>query len=244
VSVEPLEPTREFLDAAAALGLEFEPGDLERLGRYLALLLEANRSFNLTAVTDPRQVWTRHILDSLTLLPLLAELPDGSAVIDVGSGGGLPGVPLAVTLPKVAFTLLEATGKKAEFLRRAAGELGLANVAVVNQRAERAGQDPAHRERYRVAVARAVGPLSVLAEITIPFVTPPGEGAAGRVLLIKGQKAPEELEQARQALYLLHAVHSGTVDTPTGKVVVLEKARKTPRIYPRREGEPKRQPLG
>jgi 16S rRNA (guanine527-N7)-methyltransferase len=244
VSVQPLEPTREFLNAAAALGLEFEPGDAPRLGAYLALLLEANQSFNLTAVTDPAQVWMRHILDSLTLLPLLAELPQGAEVIDVGSGGGLPGVPLAITLPRLRFTLLEATGKKAQFLRRVAAELGLANVAVLNQRAEKAGQDPAHRERYDAAVARAVGPLAVLAEITVPFVKPPGEGGPGRVLLIKGQKAPEELEEARQALYLLHATHTGTVETPTGRIVVLEKARKTPKAYPRREGEPKRQPLG
>jgi 16S rRNA (guanine527-N7)-methyltransferase len=244
VSVPPLEPTKEFVDAAAALGLEFEPGDIERLGAYLALLLEANQSFNLTAVTDPQQVWMRHILDSLTLLPLLADVEDGAAVIDVGSGGGLPGIPLAITLPALKFTLLEATGKKAEFLRRVAAELGLANITVLNQRAEKAGQDHAHRERYAAAVARAVGSLSVLAELTVPFVLPPGEGGPGRVLLIKGQKAPEELEEAKQALYLLHTTHTGTVETPTGRIVVLEKARKTPRIYPRREGEPKRQPLG
>jgi 16S rRNA (guanine527-N7)-methyltransferase len=245
VTVPPLEPTREFLDAAAALGLEFEPGDLAKLGAYLALLLEANRSFNLTAVTDPAHAWKRHILDSLTLLPLLAELPPGATVIDVGSGGGLPGVPLAVTLPHLHVTLLEATGKKAEFLRRAAAELGLPNVRVLSQRAERAGQDPQHRERYDAAVARAVGSLAVLAEITIPFVKPPAEGTSpGRALLIKGQKAAEELDAAKQALHLLHAVHTGTVETPTGRVVVLEKARKTPRAYPRREGEPKRQPLG
>jgi 16S rRNA (guanine527-N7)-methyltransferase len=126
----------------------------------------------------------------------------------------------------------------------AAAELGLANASVLNARAATAGQEPAHRERYDAAVARAVGPLAVLAELTVPCVKPPGDGGPGRVLLIKGQKAPEELEEARQALYLLHATHTGTVDTPTGKIVVLEKARKTPRAYPRREGEPKRQPLG
>jgi len=251
-SLPPLPPPPTFAPAAAALGIAFEPGDVERLGRYLALLLEANKSFNLTAVKDPDEAWTRHILDSLTLLPMLAELGEGApgdsgtgrdaraTVIDVGSGGGLPGMPLAIVLPGLSFTLLEATGKKAEFLRQAAAALGLANVTVLNERAEHAGQDPRHRERYAAAVARAVGPLAVIAELAVPLARVPD----GRVLLIKGQKADEELAAAKQALYELHAAHAGTIDTPTGRIVVLEKSRKTPAKYPRKDGEPKRAPLG
>jgi len=234
----PLVPPESFLTAAAELGIEFEPGDLERLGLYLALLLEVNKSFNLTAVTDPEQAWTKHILDSLTLIPLLAELPPGSRVIDVGSGGGLPGLPLAIVLPDLKFTLLEATGKKAEFLRHAVKSLGLANTNVVLGRAERTGQNEAHRETYDTAVARAVGPTVVIAELTVPLIK-----IGGRVLLIKGQKAEEELASAKQGLHLLHATHAGTIQTPTGRVVVLDKGRKTPKAYPRADGEPKRAPL-
>src|SRR6185436_19397799 len=160
-----LPPTPQFLQAAAAAGIEFEEGDLERLGLYLALLLETSRSVNLTATTDPAEAWVRHILDSLTLLALLSELPEGGSVIDVGSGGGLPGIPLAIVAPRLRFTLLEATGKKAEFLTAAGERLGLANVAVVNDRAEHAGHQPEHRERYDAVVARAVGPLAVLSEL-------------------------------------------------------------------------------
>lgn len=235
----PLAPPGSFLSAASALGIEFEPGDLERLGLYLALLLEANKSFNLTAITDPEQAWTRHILDSLTLIPLLAELPAGSRIIDVGTGGGLPGLPLAIVMPDLKFTLLEATGKKADFLRRTTAALGLSNTNVMLGRAERAGQNEAHREQYDAAVARAVGPMAVIAELTVPLVK-----IGGRVLLIKGQKADEELAAAKQALYLLHATHAGTIDTPTGRIVVLEKGRKTPKAYPRADGEPKKSPLG
>jgi 16S rRNA (guanine527-N7)-methyltransferase len=242
---EPLVPPPSFVTAARELGVEFEPGDLEKLGTYLALLLETNKSFNLTAVTDPQQAWTRHLLDSLTLVQFLAELSEGSQVIDVGSGGGLPGLPLAITLPHLNFTLLEATGKKAEFLRSCIAQLGLQNTRILNARAEKAAQEPAHRERYDAVTARAVGPLAVLAEITIPFArAPEGESPGGRILLIKGQKATDELADAKQALHMLHAAHAGTIDTPTGKVVVLEKLRKTPAKYPRREGEPKRLPLG
>src|SRR5690606_315212 len=206
-----LPPPPGFLDAAGALGIEFDPGDVERLGRYLHLLLEANKIHNLTAVTDPDQAWTRHILDSLTLMSLLdsaegeepgADTSESRQVIDVGSGGGLPGIPLAIVRPDLRFTLLEATGKKAAFLRQAIAELGLANAQVLAERAERAGQDPEHRERYDVAVARAVGPMAVIAELTVPFVK-----VGGQVLLIKGQKADEELAAAKQALYLLHVAH-------------------------------------
>lgn len=227
-----------FLEAAAAQGIEFEPGDVDQLGRYLALLLETNKTHNLTAITDPQEAWRRHILDSLTLLPLLAELPEGSRIIDVGSGGGLPGVPLAIVLPALRFTLLEATGKKAAFLRSAASALNLSNLSVAQDRAERAGRSPEHREQYDAAVARAVGPLSVIAELCIPLVK-----IGGSVLLIKGQKADEELAASKKALHMLHALHAGTIDTPTGRIVVLDKPRKTPAAYPRLDGEPKRCPL-
>jgi 16S rRNA (guanine527-N7)-methyltransferase len=253
MSPEPLAPPDDFLRAAAGLGVAFEPGDLDRLGRFLALLLDANRTVNLTAITDPREAWTKHILDAMTLLPLLAELPDRSRVIDVGSGGGVPGIPLAIVLPRLSFTLLEATGKKAAFLRRAVDALGLANVTVVNDRAENVGQDrgrpgprgaPApppggHRESDDAVIARAVGPVAVVAELCVPLCR-----VGGRVLLIKGQRAERELAEAEGALRRLLVVHEGTVDTPTGRIVVLTKRSRTPRVYPRPPGEPARAPLG
>lgn len=243
-TIEALQPPSTFAPAAAELGIEFEPGDVEQLGRYLAILLETNKQFNLTAIKEPDEAWSRHILDSLTLIALLAELPKGARVIDVGSGGGLPGLPLAIVMPHLKFTLLEATGKKAEFLRTTIEALGLKNAAVLLGRAETVGQSGTHRERYDVAVARAVGPMAVIAELAVPLVSIGTEEAPGRVLLIKGQKAEEELAAAKQGLYELHVLHTGTVQTPTGRIVVLEKRRKTPAKYPRKDGEPKRAPLG
>ncbi|MBL8762236.1 MAG: 16S rRNA (guanine(527)-N(7))-methyltransferase RsmG, partial [Phycisphaerae bacterium] len=169
----PLTPPSTFLAQAKDLALEFDDGDLARLGLYLALLLDANNAFNLTAIRDPAEAWTRHILDSLTLIPILAELPENSRVIDVGSGGGLPGIPLAITMPSLRFTLLEATSKKAAFLSDLRAPLALANTEVLNQRAESAAhmhKAGGHREQYRAAVARAVGPLAVIAELTAGFV--------------------------------------------------------------------------
>ncbi len=251
-ATRPLPAPPSFLEAAAGLGVEFEEGDVEKLGRFLAMLLEANeKALNLTAITEPEAAWEKHILDSLTLMPLLAELPEGAGVLDVGSGGGLPGVPLAVVMPHLRFTLLEATGKKVEYLRAVAAGLGLTNLRVVQGRAETAGQDRGeraasgertggHREAYDVVTARAVGRVATLAELTVPFAKVDG----GLVLLIKGQKAEEELEEAKEALHQLKAVHAATVDTPTGRVVVLEKGSATPKLYPRADGEPARKPLG
>jgi len=218
---------------------------------------------NLTAVTDAGEAWDRHVLDSLTLLPVLAEAEvdparegpgrDRLRVLDVGSGGGLPGLVLACVMPGADFVLLDATEKKCRFLRHAARELGLGNVGVVHGRAEAAGhergtrvdsggvsrRDGAMRESFDVVTARAVGGLATLAELVVPFAR-----VGGLCALIKGQKAEEELAAAKAGLHLLHASHAGTVETPTGRIVVLEKRRRTPRVYPRANGEPKRKPLG
>ncbi len=119
-----------------------------------------NERVNLTAITDPAEAWTRHILDALTLVPLMADLAEGSAVLDVGSGGGVPGIPMAIARPDLAFTLVEATQKKAAFLTAVSAALGLTNVTVLAERAEVLG--PTMRARFDVVTARAVGRLVAL----------------------------------------------------------------------------------
>jgi len=242
-----LTPPESFLKGAEELGVVFEDQDLERLETYLALLRLANELMNLTSVLEPAEMWEKHALDSLTLLPLIAEAVEAREsaglegpvrVADVGSGGGAPGLPLAIVCPGVEFTLIESTGKKAGFLMDAAARLGCDNVEVRAERAETLGQDPAHREAYDLATARAVGRLVTVAELCVPLVR-----VGGRALLIKGRKAEEELEEARQALHRLHARRAGVVETPTGRIVVLDKDRATPARYPRKPGEPKRAPI-
>lgn len=238
--IGPLQAPDSFLQSALALGVEFEPDDLHRLGRFLAMLLETNKRFNLTAIRSPEEAWERHVLDALTLMQFLAELPSDSRVADVGSGGGVPGMPLAIALPDVRFTLIEATGKKARFLEAAGDALGLQNLRVIQDRAEVLGQDrEQHRALYDAVLARAVGHLAVVAELCAPLAK-----VGSMLFLTKGQRAEEELLGAKQALHALHLSVAGVHETPTGKIVVLEKRRETPRTYPRRPGEPARAPIG
>jgi len=239
-SITALTPTQAFLDATGELGVEFDSGDLEKLGLYLALLLERNKITNLTGIKDPDECWIRHILDSLTLLPLCAELPDGALVADVGSGGGAPVLPLAIVEPRLKFTCIETTGKKADFLRETITKLGLKNVDVYNERVETLGaKGGSLRDRFDLVTARALGKIVVAAELTTPIAK-----IGGLVALIKGERADEELEEAKQCLHRLCVTHVGTTQTPTGRIVAIEKRRPTPGMYPRKPGEPKRSPLG
>ncbi len=229
----------DFYDAVEALKIEFDKGDVEKLSDYIDLLLETNRMFNLTAVTDPSQAWTKHILDSLSLIPLLSE-EGAEHVVDVGSGGGLPGIPLAITMPDVTFTLVESTKKKALFLNEVVSSLGLDNVTVIADRAENlATPDGGFRDIADAVIARAVGPMNVLLELTIPFAK-----VGGVLCAIKGERAPEEIEIATEAFKLLHANVESVKRTTTGTLVLIRKMKVTPRTYPRIAGEPKRAPLG
>jgi 16S rRNA (guanine527-N7)-methyltransferase len=178
--------------------------------------------------------------DSRVLLPFLP--PGPLRVIDVGSGGGLPGLPLRLARPDLSLTLLEANQRKAAFLVQAAATLGLAGVEVVARRAEDAGHDPRHREAYDFALARALAAMPVLVELCLPFVA-----VGGRLLAMKTDAAAEAVA-AEAAIFrlggeLVEIGGAASAARSLGQVVVVEKVRPTPPEFPRRPGVPGRRPL-
>lgn len=224
--------------AAAGLTLSEERGAL--LGRYIDLLLEANAVMNLTRIEDRSGAEVLHVADALSLLPHLPR--DGHRLVDVGSGGGVPGLPIAIARPDVSVTLVESTKKKAEFLSRAAGALGLGNVKVYADRAETLGRDFG-RDAFDVATARAVGALNVLVEWCLPLVR-----KGGKFLAMKGARLNEELPASERAIRAMNGAHATVhpVELPgTEHHVILEitKIGKTDPKYPRSPADVKRRPL-
>ena len=204
---------------------------------YLEILLRENAKHNLTAITDPEEIRQKHFADSLALLEgAPCPVPPGAFLLDVGSGGGFPGVPLKIARPDISLTLLEATRKKADFLKLLLEELGLEGE-VVNARAEDAARDPAYRGRFDVVTARAVAALPVLCELCLPFVKP-----GGAFIALKGQseKAQEELHAARAAIKTLggevERVQSETTIYGERTRIILRKISRTPAEYPRNYG--------
>jgi 16S rRNA (guanine527-N7)-methyltransferase len=227
-----------------ALAALLPDGYTGRAAGYAGLLLEANRRLNLTRVTDPAEVARLHLLDSLAALPLLDTL-GASAAIDLGTGGGVPGIPLAIARPEVHWTLVDSVRKKGEVLREMLDQLGLASVTVLTERAEVLGRAAQHRERHQLVAARACAPLPVLAELAMPLLA-----VGGTLLAWKGPLAAgdDELERGAAAL---RAVGGGapalSLAGPTAlgghTFVVVGKERPTLARYPRRPGEPSRRPL-
>ena len=236
---------RERIESGLAeLGLaghtpQAAPAQLERFGR---LLLEKNKVMNLTAITEPRDVATLHMLDCAALLNCANfQL---RTMIDVGAGAGFPGVPLKILVPTLRVTLLDALNKRVEWLGEACTSLGLAGIHAVHGRAEEAAQDPAHREQYDFAAARAVADLRVLCELCLPFVR---EG--GYFLSMKGTDSDHELNDARPAIHALGGKVERCVDydiphtAVSHRVILIKKIAPTPSQYPRRWAKIQKNPL-
>ena len=228
---------------ARELGVELSGEALAGFDRYAALLRSWNTRMNLVSKASLAKIESRHLLDSLTAALVLGGAPSGK-VIDVGSGAGFPGLPLKIVYPGIGLTLVEATQKKARFLEAAIDALELDGTSIAAERSERLGQDPAYRETFDVVVARALAPLPVLAELTLPLCR-----RGGVVVAYKSPGVEGEVAEARRAIGLLGGAAPRIVEVPataTGDpriLVTIEKRGPTPRKYPRRPGLPAKQPL-
>ncbi|BBB48287.1 16S rRNA (guanine(527)-N(7))-methyltransferase RsmG [Pelolinea submarina] len=223
--------------------IDLTPVQSAAFEHYQALLLEWNQKFNLTAITDPQEMQLKHFYDSLTCLRAIP--PDAKSLIDIGCGAGLPGIPLKIMLPGLKLVLVDSVGKKVEFCKIAAQELGLTDVTALHARVEDLGQDKLHREQYDWAVARAVAPLPVLAEYLLPLVC-----VGGSMLAQKGASAASELELANKAIRILGGGQAKVdsfelpVTHDQRALIQVVKERNTPAQYPRKAGTPSKKPLG
>ena len=217
--------------------LSLTEDQLDTFERFGQLLLEKNQVMNLTAITEPEKVAELHFFDSLALLN--AASFQGKRVIDVGCGAGFPGVPLKIAEPSIELTLLDSLGKRTDWLRQILPELGL-DASVVTARAEEFVSTC--RERFDLAVSRAVARLNVLCELCLPYVK-----VGGCFLAMKGQLADVELEEAKKAISLLggtvERVYAYDVENAVHRAVVIRKEKPTPAKYPRAFAKIKKAPL-
>ena len=241
----------ELVQGAQQLGLTIDLAAQERFLAFCSYLLEANAQFNLTAVRDPAGVMRTLFLDSLSIVPflplsMLKPAPHPARLIDVGTGAGIPGLPLHILFPHWQVALIDSTGKKARFVRYVAQQLGLDSVTVLGQRAEEVGRSAAWRDHADLCAARAVAPLATLIELCAPLVRP-----GGMLVFPKSGVLSEEMAQAQAAMRALRvrnpaiypvSSHLGLGDDR--KIVRMAKEGQTPNGYPRRIGLAKTQPIG
>lgn len=234
-------------EGAARLGIDLSAEQLALFARYLTLLIDGNRRANLISRVSPDEIEARHFLDSLTLAAAIEPgQTAGADLLDIGSGAGLPGVPLAIAYPDCRVTLLDATGKKVAFLETVKDELGLSGVTVVSGRSETTAHDAHMRESFDLVVARALARLPTLAELMLPFCR-----VGGICVAYKGRGVTDELGQASTAIASCGGGRPRVVEVDDAvfgeareaRLVVMPKIAATPERFPRREGVPGRRPL-
>lgn len=229
------------------IGILLSAEQMEQFFQYYEMLIEKNKVMNLTAITEEGEVITKHFVDSLSVVksfPLLKE-GKGLSIMDVGTGGGFPGIPLKIAFPDCRITLLDSLNKRVKFLEEVFGALGLTDICAVHGRAEDLGRNGSLREQYDVAVSRAVANLSTLSEYCLPFVKP-----GGVFISYKSGEAEEEIRSAEHAVSILggkiREVHPFLLPGTDIKrsFVLIGKEKKTPGKYPRKAGLPSKEPLG
>ena len=238
-------PMETLARGASELGLELTGQQLDQFHRYYQALTCWNQRVNLTAITDFHEVQVKHFLDSLTVLLALPACPgSGARLVDVGAGGGFPGVPLKLVFPDSRLSLVESSGKKARFLDHLVQTLGLSGVEVLTGRAETLAHLAELREDFDVVLSRGVARMPLLLEYTLPFCR-----VGGRVITLKHGGIEQEMAGAARSMETLGGRLAGVFPVQVGGlsdnrvVVAVEKVGPTPEQYPRRPGIPAKRPL-
>lgn len=212
--------------------IELTREQIEKIIRYMFKILDLTEKVNLTSIKDPEEFIEKHLLDSLLALPYIKK--EDQKIIDVGTGGGFPGVPLAIALPKDHFILLDSTKKKLMMVEEAVKSLGITNVTCVHARAEDASHFPAYRDSYDYVISRAVAPLQILSELCLPFLKPDGT-----FLAFKGKQYQDEVDDSLDIVKKLNGEISSIEEfqlipsQSTRVIIKMQKKGKTPENYPR-----------
>lgn len=214
---------------------------IENLYKYMNLLIEWNKKINLTAITDEKDIITKHFIDSLTINKYIRE---NTKLIDVGTGAGFPGIPIKILREDIEITLLDALNKRLIFLNEVINEIDLKNITTFHYRAEEAGKNKEYREQFDIATSRAVAPLNILVEYLLPFVK-----IGGKCICMKGNNIKEEIQESKKAIEMLGGKieEIDEFELPDSNIkrniIIIKKINKTPLKYPRKAGIPHKEPI-
>ena len=232
---------RKLMEKAKAINIEMNNEQEEKFYKYMKLLIEWNEKINLTAITEENEIILKHFIDSLTVLKYINQT---DRIIDVGTGAGFPGIPIAIMMPNTKITLLDSLNKRINFLNDVIKELELKNIETIHSRSEDCGKDISKREYYDIAIARAVANLTTLSEYLLPFVK-----IGGKMICMKGSEVGEELKNADFAIKELggEITLKDEFCLPESdikrNIIVAKKVQYTPKKYPRKAGLPSKEPI-
>lgn len=232
-----------FLNGLKELQIVLTEDQLQAFLIYYEMLLEKNKVMNLTAITEYEDVVEKHFLDSLSLVKAVS-LDQEKKLLDLGTGAGFPGIPLKIAFPKLNIVLMDSLNKRIGFLNEVIQKLGLKDIYAVHGRAEEMGRKAEYRESFDLCVSRAVANLASLSEYCIPFTK-----KGGAFISYKSGEIEDELKQAKQAITVLGgklrkvSIFQLPNTEMARSLVVIEKVRSTPKVYPRKAGTPSREPI-
>ena len=230
-----------FVDGASEFNVDLEKKDIDNFFKYKDTLLEWNKKINLTAIEDDREIIIKHFIDSITVAPFIKK--ETKKIIDVGTGAGFPGIPLKIIMKNLDVTLLDSLEKRTKFLNEVINKLDLKDIRVIHSRAEDKGMSKDFREKFDLALARAVANLPVLLEYCLPFVK-----VGGTFIAMKGSNI-EELDHSKKALEILGGEVKDVIQFNLPftdikrNIIIIKKFRHTPTKYPRKSGKPSKEPL-
>ena len=222
------------------INIDIKEEQIKKFYNYMNLLTEWNEKINLTAITEPNEVILKHFIDSLTILKYLEN---NKKIIDVGTGAGFPGIPLNIIDEENKYTLLDSLNKRIKFLDEVIEKLELRNIEAIHSRVEEAGKSKEYREKYDIAVSRAVASLNILAEYLLPLVK-----VGGICICMKGSNT-DEIQNANNALEVLGGKIEKieNIKLPdsdiTRNIIIIRKIKNTSNKYPRKAGTPSKEPI-